>query len=277
MQTEPLSHAAIVAQLDAPTQAGLPVHVLPVVGSTNDWCRRRHSEGSTPPFACFAEQQTRGRGRRGRSWLSAAGANITLSLLWRFALPLQRLGPLPLFVGLAIRDCLRTAGITGAQLKWPNDVLAGDGKIAGVLTESAYSDSASADMILGIGLNYAIPANAMPDDICWTDACRHLPPDSGACRNRLAGMLLRDVVAACRQFEAQPQTCLRRLQQCFSEPQWVDIHTAGGDKRTGLTKGITSEGELRVEINGVEQVFSSADVSLRSPAVTRERAVAGDH
>jgi len=276
MQTEPLSPAAIVAQLDAPTQAALPVHVLPTVDSTNDWCRRRYREGAAPPLACFAEQQTRGRGRRGRSWLSAAGANITLSLLWRFALPLHRLGPLPLFVGLTIRDCLRSVGISSAQLKWPNDVLAGGDKIAGVLIESVRGDAAFADMIVGMGLNYAMPAQAMPDGIRWTDACRHLPPDSGVSRNRLAGMLLQDVAAACRQFDSQPQTCLRRLQQCFSEPQWVDIHTAGADKRTGLTKGITSEGALRVEINGEEQVFSSADVSLRSPAVTRERAVAGD-
>ncbi len=282
MQTEPLSHAAIVAQLDAPTQAGLSLHVLDAVDSTNDWCRNQHRAGAALPFACLAEWQTQGRGRRGRRWRSPAWANIYLSLAWRFEMGLHQLGLLPLWVGLAVRDCLRAIGIARAQLKWPNDVLVDNHKIAGVLIESAQSgtatgDGVATDMIIGVGINHAMPAQSMPGDINWTDVQQHLPAGGRVSRNQLAGLLLRDLAQACREYQSRPEACLQRLRQCFSQPQSVVIHTELGENLTGVTKGITDQGELRVDIHGEEHVFSSADVSLRPhPEGTREKAVAGD-
>ncbi len=282
MQTEPLSPAAIVTQLDAPTQAALSLHVLGTVDSTNVWCRNQHRAGVIPPFACIAERQTQGRGRRGRQWRSPAGANIYLSLAWRFDMARRQIGLLPLWVGLVVRDCLRTIGITRAQLKWPNDVLVDNHKIAGVLIESvqggtATSDGEVTDMIIGVGINHAMPAKSMPDDINWTDVQQHLPAGSQVSRNQLAGLLLRDLARACREYQSRPEVCLQRLRQCFSQPQQVVIHTEQGDKLTGVTTGITDQGELRVDIHGEERVFSSADVSLRPrPEQMREKAVAGD-
>ncbi len=276
MQTEPLSHAAMVAQLDAPTQAALSLHVLDTVDSTNVWCRDQRRAGAIPPFACIAERQTQGRGRRGRQWRSPAGANIYLSLAWRFDMPMQQLGLLSLWLGLAVRDCLRTIGIDRAQLKWPNDVLVDNHKIAGVLIESAQAGAAT-DMIIGVGVNHAMPAQSMPVDISWTDVRRHLPADGKVSRNQLAGLLLRDLARACRQYQSRPEDCLRRLRQCFSQSQQVVIYTEQGENLTGATKGITDQGELRVDIHGEERVFSSADVSLRPRHDDiREKAVAGD-
>ncbi len=282
MQTEPLSHAAIVAQLDAPAQAGLSLHVLGTVDSTNVWCRNQHRAGAIPPFACIAEQQTQGRGRRGRQWQSPAGANIYLSLAWRFDMARRQLGLLPLWVGLTVRDCLRAIGIARAQLKWPNDVLVGNHKIAGVLIESvqggtATGDGEVTDMIIGVGINHAMPAQSMPGDISWTDVQQHLPAGSRVSRNQLAGLLLRDLAWACREYRTRPEACLQRLRQCFSQPQHVAVHTEQGENLAGVIKGITDQGELRVDIHGEERVFSSADVSLRPrPDDTREKAVAGD-
>lgn len=276
MQTEPLSHAAIVAQLDASTQAGLSLHVLDTVDSTNDWCHNQHRAGAALPFACLAERQTQGRGRRGRQWQSPAGANIYLSLAWRFETGLHQLGLLPLWVGLTVRDCLRAIGIARAQLKWPNDVLVDNHKIAGVLIESVQGGAAT-DMIIGVGINHAMPAQSMPGDINWTDVQQHLPAGGRVSRNQLAGLLLRDLAQACREYQSRPEACLQRLRQCFSQPQSVAVHTEQGENLTGVTKGITDQGELRVDIHGEERVFSSADVSLR-PHIedNREKAVAGD-
>jgi BirA family biotin operon repressor/biotin-[acetyl-CoA-carboxylase] ligase len=105
-----------------------------------------------------AEWQGQGRGRRGRSWQSGLGDGLTFSYLWRSARPAAQLSGLSLAVGVALVEGLRAFGLIHAQVKWPNDILIGGAKLAGVLIELA-SDSLSNDVlapcsaVIGIGLN----------------------------------------------------------------------------------------------------------------------------
>jgi BirA family transcriptional regulator, biotin operon repressor / biotin---[acetyl-CoA-carboxylase] ligase len=131
------------------------VEVVRQTGSTNaDLLRRGGPEGQV----LVAEEQTAGRGRMGRSWVSQPGAALTFSFLLRpAAVPPARRGWLPLLTGVAVVAAVRGAAGLDATLKWPNDVLIGDRKLAGILAEQ------SGDfVVIGIGLNVATTPDALP-------------------------------------------------------------------------------------------------------------------
>jgi BirA family transcriptional regulator, biotin operon repressor / biotin---[acetyl-CoA-carboxylase] ligase len=131
------------------------VEVVRQTGSTNaDLLRRGGQEGQV----LVAEEQTAGRGRMGRSWVSQPGAALTFSFLLRPAtVPPARLGWLPLLTGVAVGVAVRAAAGLDVTLKWPNDVLIGDHKLAGILAEQ------SGDLVvIGIGLNVATTPDALP-------------------------------------------------------------------------------------------------------------------
>ena len=148
----PLDSEAIRASLPVDLQA-LAITVLQEVDSTNDWCRRELVAGKDAPYLCPAEAQSAGKGRRGRHWLAAPGDDIILSYMRHFDVPLHMLGCMSLVVGLAVKSCLQDAGVGAVKLKWPNDVLVGSSKIAGVLIESAAVATEQAVLIIGIGIN----------------------------------------------------------------------------------------------------------------------------
>jgi len=114
----------------------LDVVVHKSVDSTNSWCLRQSKSGKVLPFACFAEQQTSGRGRRGKQWHMLAYNNIAMSLAWPFVLSKQSLNLLPLSIALAIVETLEDIGLKQVQVKWPNDVYVRGEKIAGILIET---------------------------------------------------------------------------------------------------------------------------------------------
>src|SRR5215467_11674038 len=128
------------------------VEVVAATGSTNaDLVERGGPEGQV----LVAEEQTAGRGRMGRSWVSQPGASLTFSVLLRPAsVPPGRRGWLPLLTGVSVAVAVRAVA---AVLKWPNDVLIGSRKLAGILAEQ------SGDVVvIGVGLNVSTPADALP-------------------------------------------------------------------------------------------------------------------
>ncbi|GGM99043.1 bifunctional ligase/repressor BirA [Thermus composti] len=130
---------------------GRPYRYLGRVGSTQDALRAWAEEGAPEGALVLAEVQERGRGRRGRPWASRPGASLTFSLLLRPSLPLPALGLLPLLAGLALVEAVGVGG-----LKWPNDLLAPDGrKLAGVLLEAKAEGEEVAYALLGVGVNVA--------------------------------------------------------------------------------------------------------------------------
>src|SRR5687768_11873608 len=127
---------------------GVEVRIVERCTSTNDLLLK---ENNTVLLA--AEEQTAGRGRRGRRWHSAPGAGLTFSLASRIRRPARELAALSLVAGVAAARALRGLGVTGAALKWPNDLLAGDAKLGGILVETRGSGSACV-AVIGIGINY---------------------------------------------------------------------------------------------------------------------------
>lgn len=148
--------ATRVAALCGAAARHIAIRVVAETGSTNSDLLKAIPT-LNGPMLLWAETQTAGKGRAGRSWQSAADATLTFSLAWRFTLPLQRLTGLPLAVGVTIAEVLRELGVR-AQLKWPNDILRDGGKLAGILIETATEKNGNGIWaVIGIGINIAIP------------------------------------------------------------------------------------------------------------------------
>lgn len=105
--------------------------------------------------AVIALEQTDGRGRAGRSWSHASGKGLALSVALRLGCDVRQAGVIPLGAGLAVTQACHALGVPAARLKWPNDVLAGEAKLAGVLCEVRRAPGGGDAVVIGIGLNVA--------------------------------------------------------------------------------------------------------------------------
>ncbi|MGD1053826.1 MAG: biotin--[acetyl-CoA-carboxylase] ligase [Candidatus Dormibacteria bacterium] len=130
---------------------GFQLRRLARTPSTQDVVREAARSGAREGFCCVAEEQTAGRGRSGRRWLAPPGTALLMSILLRR--PAQVAAGVPLLAGLAVADAI--TGLTGVacRLKWPNDVLAGPGKLAGILAEV----ETGGGIVLGLGVNLTVP------------------------------------------------------------------------------------------------------------------------
>jgi BirA family transcriptional regulator, biotin operon repressor / biotin---[acetyl-CoA-carboxylase] ligase len=136
---------------------GAPLTIAEETASTNDDAKEGARAGAAHGATWLAESQTAGRGRQGRAWLSARGENLLFSVLLRLRCPPARVPPVSLACGLAVRDAVaRSLGSSRADdvlVKWPNDVLIGGKKVAGVLVESALSGAKVEYVVVGVGIN----------------------------------------------------------------------------------------------------------------------------
>lgn len=238
-----------------------PILVFDSIDSTNAEALRAIERGQAAPFLVLAERQTAGRGRRGRKWASPFAENIYYSLVLRIEGGMRQLEGLSLVVGLAVMQALRELGISGAGLKWPNDVLVGQKKIAGILLELVGDPADVCHVVLGVGINVNMQITDEVDQQ-WTS----MRLESGKVfdRNHLIGEL-----------GAMLQAYLCRHQvDGFSaiQAEWEQNHLwqgravsliAGVNHIEGEVLGIDSQGALRLKVGGVEKVFSGGELSLR--------------
>lgn len=248
------------------------------------------------PMLRIAEQQTAGRGRAGRTWLSAPSAALMFSLAWRFDRPLQKLIGLPLAVGVAIADGLnqylhQTFGAAqeqenaetdfGIRLKWPNDLLLvdgeSDGKLGGILIETA-SGSAQPNgyaerstwAVIGVGINLAIPVDIQQQ---LERKIANLPrsgPDScpvEADRNALMATLLSNLTHALQQFQNDGlNPFVSRWNQLHAHAgQQVVILDQGKVLYEGTALGIDKIGRflLQTAQDALPVAIMAGDISLR--------------
>jgi len=154
------------------TALGAPLRVMDETGSTNDDALAAARAGARHGATFVAEHQTRGRGRRGRSWHAEPGANLLFSVVLRLALPLELVPALALASGLAVRSAIARSLPIGAgsdervRVKWPNDVWLDQKKVAGVLSESQIQAGSVIASVVGIGINAR--TTAFPPEITGT-------------------------------------------------------------------------------------------------------------
>ncbi|MFJ4376585.1 bifunctional biotin--[acetyl-CoA-carboxylase] ligase/biotin operon repressor BirA [Pseudomonas japonica] len=242
------------------TKASWPVLIHDEIDSTNAEALRLIASGRGAPFLVLAERQSAGRGRRGRAWLSPFAQNLYYSLVLRVEGGMRQLEGLSLVVGLAVRQTLLSLGVAGAGLKWPNDVLVENRKVAGILLELVGDPADVCHVVLGIGIN----VNMQEADIdqAWTSLaleCGRLVD-----RNQLAALLSDNMQAY----------LARHHEHGFAGLQgaWEDAHLwqgravsliAGSNSINGTVLGVDRQGALRLEVDGVEKSFSGGELSLR--------------
>lgn len=134
-----------------------PVHCFPVIDSTNQYLLEQVNQLSSGE-SCLAECQTAGRGRRGKPWVSPFGCQLILSMYWRLEQGMAAAMGLSLAVGVAVVQALESLGYPGVELKWPNDLYYQGRKLAGILVEMSGSAGASCHLVIGVGLNLAMPS-----------------------------------------------------------------------------------------------------------------------
>lgn len=268
-QTSSLNVEKIIAHYAGYIKHARPVAIEVVIqtGSTNSDLMARLPFLSEPTLL-VAETQTAGRGRAGRSWLSEPGSSLTFSLAWPFTKSPQALLGLPLAVGVALAQALSSMDVS-VQLKWPNDVLKGGKKLAGVLIETANHISSLNNQqnltwsVIGVGLNLLMP-----------DELEHEIGRPVACATWLAQMDKNQLLATLLNYLV---TCLQQFSNTgFSPfvPKWNALHAYAGQQVCLLNQGqITQQGTaLGVDNSGrlllqdqydVIWPIVAGDVSLR--------------
>jgi BirA family transcriptional regulator, biotin operon repressor / biotin---[acetyl-CoA-carboxylase] ligase len=220
------------------------IEVVAATGSTNaDLLRRGGQEGQV----LVAEEQTAGRGRMGRSWVSQRGASLTFSVLLRpIAVPAPRRGWLPLLTGMAVAIAIREAVDVSATLKWPNDVLVGERKLAGILAEQS-GDA----VVVGIGVNVATPAEALPASPGGLRATSLLVEGGSVAREVLLAGILRELESRYVAFRADPDSARAGLLAeyrtlCATLGHPVRVELPGDRVLPGVAEDVDADGRLLI-------------------------------
>jgi len=212
--------------------------------------------------ALFAEQQTQGRGRLGRAWVSPFGHNIYLSLGWHFAGGARALQGLSLAVGVAVADAIKVCAGLDTELKWPNDIYIDGKKCGGILIDMAGEPAGDTPVVIGVGLNVGMPVDQAKDiDQPWCDI-RAVAPKPVS-RSELAGRLLAELVMLAKDYE---HTGFMPWHARWSERDYLLGRPVVIDslvKLEGVGAGINEEGALLVRTSaGLEAVFGG-EATLR--------------
>jgi len=239
----------------APQLPGFTVEVLPEIDSTNSELMRRARAGASEPVLLVAEQQTAGRGRLGRGWVSQAGESLTFSLGLSLA-PADWAG-LSLAVGVALAESLHPK----VQLKWPNDLWIADRKLGGILIETAsFADAAAGARryaVVGVGLNI-LPRPAQGLSTPPAALAELLPQlQAGDALLRLAQPL----VAALQAFESFGFAPFQARFQALDALR--DRAVTLSDGTVGTAHGVTEAGALLVHTAAGMQTVTSSEVSVR--------------
>lgn len=240
--------------------------IAPAIDSTNAELMRRAQAGVSGGLVCVAEQQSAGRGRRGRSWVSPFAGNLYLSLLWDFRSGAAALEGLSLAVGVAVARALTQACGVEPALKWPNDIQHDGAKLGGVLLEMSGDADGACQVVVGIGINVAMPRGAAGEiDQAWTDL-RTLAPDCPP-RSALLAALLNTLLPLLNDFETQGFAPWRDAWQALDA--FADasvVLDTGARQMAGIARGVDERGALQLETTTGIQAVYGGEISLRGAA-----------
>lgn len=243
------------------------LEIVDTIDSTNSELLRRRTPADGI-VALFAEHQSGGRGRQGRTWASPPGGNLYLSLARRFEDgTLARLGGLSLAVGVAAAEALHALGADAVRLKWPNDLVVIDHhrmtKLGGVLIEGGLQDG-HPRAIVGLGVNLRLPEDvAEAIDQPWTDL-RTLIGASLPSRRIVASAVLAALVEALDRFDTEGLApFLPRFDALDALRDAPVTATIGDIAHAGIAAGIAGDGALRLHTDAGELLLRAGEVRVR--------------
>ncbi|SIR53705.1 bifunctional biotin--[acetyl-CoA-carboxylase] ligase/biotin operon repressor BirA [Pseudomonas flexibilis] len=238
------------------------IYLSETLDSTNAEALRLISQRKPLPFLVLSEQQTSGRGRRGRTWVSPFGANLYYSLAIQLVQGAQQLEGLSLVIGLAVLRTIEEAGVTNAGLKWPNDILVGHKKMAGILLELVGDPADICHVVIGVGINVNMLSSKDEIDRPWTS----LLCETGILQDRgqLASRLNYHISHYLGRHRSNGFTTL--MDEWRAADLWMGREvrlSSGMGEVAGTSLGIDERGGLRLLVGGAEQVFCGGELSLR--------------
>jgi len=256
----PLDKQSLRGHVLGPRSPWRRLDVVPETGSTNaDLVSRAMAGEDIDGAVLIAEHQTMGRGRNGREWSAIPGAQILMSVgVTTHGVPADVWGWLPLATGVAVADAVSATSGVDARLKWPNDVLAGGGKLAGILAEAVPTRDR---IVVGIGLNVSLRSVEMPDvGIASLLELGVAAPD----RNGLVQQLLLDLggrIAEWRQISAgSTKLIVDYRARSATIGSRVSATLPGGGRVVGVARDVDDQGRLVIDADGQPVAISAGDV-----------------
>ena len=246
------------------------LEVFAEIGSTNSYLMQLDAPARGRHRVAIADHQTGGRGRQGREWLSAPGASLCLSVAHSFAGKPDNLPAMTLALGVAALHALRMTGIEDVSLKWPNDLVAHNSKLGGLLTETHNRGDSTVTVVAGIGINLDLPAQLIQENASgWAQraidisSLTHAPPP----RETLSAVLIEQVITAFLQFEEHGLDAFVGL---WRRNDWlrgrkISVDETGSRVR-GTACGIDDDGALLVREGSTITRITSGSVVLEQGA-----------
>jgi BirA family biotin operon repressor/biotin-[acetyl-CoA-carboxylase] ligase len=240
---------------------GNKIHCFDSIDSTNTYAKTLASQGSGEGTIVIAEEQTAGRGRFDREWLSTPGENLTFSVLLRPKISPLNIGVLSLYAGVSVTQALKGFLNITPSCKWPNDVLLDGKKCCGILCEGMFSNNNLSAVIVGVGLN--VNQRRFPSALAPTATSLALA----------RGQIFDRVDILARVLEK-----LERLYSYIQEgnldmiiQQWREHTTMmgkeiaveqAGERLNGIAKAIDTDGGLIIAMNGTDKKVFTGDVTI---------------
>jgi len=248
-----------------PLQAHLSdIEIFDTLTSTNDYLLDKAKTHPSGHWACLAEHQSKGKGRRGRTWISPYAKNLYLSVLWRFSMDPGELGGLSLVTALALIKTLEPYGVTDIGIKWPNDILWQFKKLAGILIEISAEAHTVSNTVIGIGININMPPSMdkyiSQPWISLEHIAKHYID-----RNALTASLLNQLIESFLRFEAQGLSAFTQDWQRYdlTKNRTLTLITPSSVLE-GKGLGINEKGHLLVQLqNNQVKPFVCGEVSIQ--------------
>lgn len=230
------------------------------IDSTNSEIARRWQQGESGLLVSIADCQEQGRGRRGRPWLSPVGQNLYMSIGVTIARGFTQLEGLSLVAGIALIEALDLPEVASAGLKWPNDVLLANKKLAGILIELQGELEGAVRVIVGVGLNVHMTEEASVDQP-WTSLALAVP-DRTWRRNRLAAGILDRLVTRLAAFEESGFAPFSDLWNEYDLFRNKRLKATSGDL-SGVGRGVDDSGNYLLDTDQGLMRVGAGEISLR--------------
>lgn len=244
--------------------AGTEVRYFKTIDSTNNKAKRMAEEGASHGTLVLAEEQTQGKGRRGKSWNMQKGSAIAMTIVVRPQIRPEKASMLTLIMGLAVAKACRRLLNLDTMIKWPNDIVLNGKKICGILTEMSTEMNVINYLVIGAGINVNI--SHFPEEI--QGVATSLKLETGKEMNRA------EIIQECMsRFEEYYEKFMKTVDFSALQKEYNEILVnydrevcvmEPGNEYSGISRGINDKGELLVEkADGTVTAVYAGEVSVR--------------
>ncbi|MCF3650362.1 biotin--[acetyl-CoA-carboxylase] ligase [Synoicihabitans lomoniglobus] len=265
LTAKPSELNALLIEARLPASSACTIITLDTVDSTNDEAMRHVSQGAKTPLVVISREQTKGRGRLGRDWLSEPNGNLYITFALRPNVPPDRLATITPWIGVNLCDLFASYYRITPQIKWPNDLLINGRKAGGILTEARIDADRIRDLVIGCGLNLARPARGWTGELAGRAIALGEVTPTPIDINHFAAAVIGRVLSAAQTFQADEHgKKLAQLWERYDALHHREVTLLHGRTEiTGHGAGIDSGGALLLKRgNGQHQRFHAGEVTI---------------